>query len=58
MVLYELRGFAKTDRESLVNPQTTSLLRSRSKTGVLLPHINIQSEIRNHQADWVAGFGG
>lgn len=42
----------------MVNPQITSLLCSGSKTGVLLPHINIQSEIRNHQADWVAGFGG
>lgn len=58
MVLYELRGFAKTNRESLVNPQITSLLHSRYKTGVLLPHIYIQSEIYNHQTDWVAGFGG
>lgn len=58
MVLYELRGFSKTDRESLVNPEMTSLLCSRYKTGVLLPPMYIQSEIGNHQTDWVACLGG
>lgn len=57
MVLCELRGFTKTDREFGKFPITSSL-DSRYNTGILRPHTYIQSEICNHQTDWVAGFFG